>query len=664
MLSFFFSFQNFLIGKDIVRFNLIVPGMDKGADCCVENRPGEGSKNKRKLAHPSILPNNISSLIEFPPYELSAEISESSKAECTPSVLGSESDRSGEEPEVNMHELANWNDPIVSPLEELLLSNLQAVFLSAIKQIVEFGYSEDVAENAISRKGLYIEEGDPVSNIVHDALNFLNGQDVVTRDIVFENFEHLLHYTMVEMVSVLREVRPSLTVGEAMWLLLIFDLNISQACAVEEDHFTGFICRGESSASSINPQPRSEIQSSGSSTCITPNTQKDFNSSHQNNMSEAPKFGSFRNSPNNQSPLASEGVKLGAEKAPLPCTSEKVSGASRECARAALQLAASEGKSGPCSKRHDRKELAALRKKFLHMEKTYRACGKMGFKSGKLANIGGFIEKRLKTPSAIASQHMKGGSSTKTASTLPACDSSRTLPAKDAISTVVDTKIITSDKKSKSTPELRASDSQKILDYCAGIPHDKSLGKYIPRDQKEKLILKLVLQVQKLEDELKNWNDWAHQKIMQATQRLTKNHAELNTLRKEKQEAELFKKEKKILEENAMKRISEMENAVANATGQIEGANSAVHTLEVDNSVLKKELAAAKLWAVKSTASYQQALEREQTAIKKAQSCESQKGLLLDELEREKHKLANLQEKVDKEKNLQVKVEVCVTELL
>lgn len=630
--------------------------MDKRADCSVESTPGEGSKNKRKLPHASKLPNpNItsSSLIEFPPYELSAEISGSPEAEIASSEV--QSHKSREEPEVQVHELVDWIDPIASPLEELLLSNLQAVFASAIKQIVELGYSEDEVGKAISGKGLYIEEGDPVSNIVQETINFLNGKDVIPRDIVFEDFQHLLHYTMVEMISVLCEVRPSLTVSEAMWLLLIFDLNIFQACEMDEHHLSSSVSKGENSASCINPQSKSGIQGSNISTCVTTNIQKDSSSSRQNNMSEAPKFGSFTNFPNNQSPLASKGVKVEAEKASLAYTPEKSSRPSRECAQAAPKLAALEGKSGPC-KRHDKKEIAAFRKKYLHMEhieKSVRNCGKGGFKPGGKLTKMSFVEKRLKTPSEIRCQHMKGGSSSKTrtevssihgmccqvstntASDLPAGDSSRTLPAKVAMSSVVSTKNLTSDKRSTPTSELNASDSQKILDYCAGIPYDKSSGKYLPRDQKDKLILKLVLQMQKLKDELKSWNDWAQEKIRQATQRLIKNQAELNILRKEKQEAEMYKKEKKILEENAVKRISEMENAVANATSQIESANSAAHTLEGDNSGLKEELAAAKLWAVRSMASYQQALEREQMALKKVQLCENQKGLLLDELERE-----------------------------
>ena len=647
--------------------------MDKTADSGRENRQQDkGCKNKRKLVHPPVVPANApSSLIEFPRYELPLEISQSLDESNSSEVV---SDWYREEPEVRMRELVDWNDPIASQLEELLLSNLQAIFHAAIKQIVELGYGEEVAHMSISRRALYIEEGDPVSNIVHDTLNVLKGNDVAGADVVFENFQHLLYYTMLEMISVLREVRPSLTAGEAMWLLLTCDLNISLACAAE-DHPSGVVRNGESSASSSIPQSKPEVQISESDIIIEPTVRKDSSQSHQNCKSEAPKFGSFQNSPNSQSPLASEGVKLQKGNASSPVTAEKSSGTSGGHAK--------DCKPGPSSKRHNRKEIAALRQKFLHMEKAYRACGKGGFKTGKITSVSSLVvEKRLKQPSEIPNQQMKCGSSnssstkgvhsadavcrvsTNGASALTVKGSSGTLPTKDAISTSpkVNSNTSASETASKPKSELSSVANQKMLDYCAGIPYDETLGKYVPRDEKDELALMLIARVQELQFGMQSWNNWTNQKVMQVTERLGKLQGELKALRKEKQEADLYKKDQKLLEENAVKRISEMENAMENTRKQIESATSAAVMLEAENSLLKKELGDAKLWVLKSMTSHQQALEREQMALKQVQSWESQNGLLRDELEREKHRLSNLQQELHKEKSLLAKVEVCAIE--
>jgi len=644
-----------------VGFSVSVPEMDKTGDG--EDRQDKGCKNKRKLAHPSILPASLP-LFEFPRYEM--PVSQNGLNEFSPSEWWSQ--LFSRENELQMRELLDWSDPIASQLEELLLSNLQAIFRCALKRVVELGFDEKLVEMSLSRKALYIEEGDPVTNIVDQTVNVLKGKEDAT-DFVFESFQHLLHYTMVEMISVVREVRPSLTVGEAMWVLLICDLNLSLACAVQDR--PGVVCNAENSTSSSSLQSKSEVQSSDAvSNCSSPTLQKDLSSNHHNQRSGEPKFGSFLNSPNNQSSHATGGVKLKAENASLPITAEKSSGTSG--------FPSHECKSGSCSKRHTRKEIAALRQKFFHMEKTYRNCGKAGFKSGKITSVGSLVvEKRLKPPSEIPNQQMKCGSSnllttkgvcsanitchisSSDASALSAGGNSGTLPAKSTISCTHMVNAKTSTRASTSKPKSELSCSVKILDYCADIPFDEALGKYVPRDEKDELILKLITRLQELQDELLGWNNWTNQKVMQVTNRLGKLQPEFKTLRKEKQDAELLKKEKKLAQETAVKRISEMENAMENTKRQIDSAASAALMLEAENSLLKKELDAAKLWVVESMASHQQALESEQTALKQAQSWEGQNSLLRDDLEKEKHKLFNLQQELHKEKNLQAKIEVC-----
>jgi chromosome segregation ATPase len=162
-----------------------------------------------------------------------------------------------------------------------------------------------------------------------------------------------------------------------------------------------------------------------------------------------------------------------------------------------------------------------------------------------------------------------------------------------------------------------------------------------------------------MQDEIQKWTMWTKHKVMQVTDRLAKVHAEFKTLSKKKQEVELLKKDKEVLEDNADKRIYEMENAIENMKKQGESATSTMVMLEEERSLLKKGLEAAKMLVVNSMASYQQALEREKMAVKQIRSWESEKVLLQDELEREKQKLSNHQKELDKEKNLQAKVEVC-----
>lgn len=552
---------------------------------------------KRKSDEPSMDPDSPISYVDddFPPYEFSIP----------PSFNDIDSFELGfdyETQEDDLNEVEDWSDPMATQLEELLMANLDAIFSNAIKKVVESGYTQERAETAISRKAIY-SEGDPLTNIVYHTINVLKGKgNDSTFDVAFQNVKQLLHYTMVEMIGILCELRPSLTVTEAMWELLIHDLSIPRAIAAH-DKLSDDVSKGETSANSAVPLSKSEVKS--------------------------------------------------CDKTP-DCSSSTGQKGSQEC------------KSGPNSKVNSRKELAlALRQKFLHMEKT-KACGKGGVKLGKLTAVGGLIvEKRLKPPSETPNQKMKRGSSnakgvkiaegvchvlTNDASVLTKGGSATKLPRKDAMSTS------STGKTTKAKNKLCSPDIQKIHDYRAGIPFDEVSGTYVPRDEKEEQILKLVSRVQELQDELQSWSDWTNKKVMQVADKLRKLQAESKSLKKE---TEAYRKDRKTLEENTEKRISEMENAIDTTKKQLESAAAATLVLQEKKSLLKKELDAAKSWAVKSMASHQEALEREQVAVKQAQSWETEKALLRDELENEKQKLCNLQEEIDKGKDHLAYAEVC-----
>ncbi|GAU30697.1 hypothetical protein TSUD_39210 [Trifolium subterraneum] len=540
----------------------------------------QGSNYKRKLDDESSVVAEDGSVNlddDFPPYEFTNS-----------SELGLDSYT--EEPQLGVLEVEDWEDPIATQLEELLMTNLEAIFSNAIKKVVDLGYNEEMAEMAISRKALYTE-GDPLTNIVCHIMNNLKGKGSdTTADFVFQNLKQLQHYTLVEMIGILRELRPSLTVTEAMWELLIHDLSITRAIAGDDEPSD---VSSDSDKSSVPPS-KSELQSF--------DIISDFSLTSSQRVSQ-------------------------------------------------------ESKSGSNSKLNSRKELAlALRQKFLHMEKS-KACGKGGVKLAKLTSVSGLIvEKRLKPQSENPNQKTKRGSSYKGVSiagvchvsvnedsALPEACSAAKVPTKDASSTS------TTGKTTKPKPKPCSPATQKIQNYCAGIPFDEVSGKYVPRDEKDEQILKLVSRAQELQDEVQSWNDWANKKVMQAADKLRRLQAESRSLKKE---AEVYKKERKALEENAEKRISEVENVMENNEKQLENASSSILILEAKKSLLEKDLQAAKSLAEKSMTTLQQALEREQVAIQKVHSWETEKGLLQDELEKEKKKLSNLQQEIQKGKNL------------
>ncbi|KDP21521.1 hypothetical protein JCGZ_21992 [Jatropha curcas] len=619
----------------------------------------KGTKNKRKLVDPS--PDNpinqSSCLTEFPRFEPSSDKSRNPQSE-----LGGL--------EVGSTQPTDWDgDPVELQLQELLMTNIHTIFQNAIKQLVESGYNEDIAQKAISRLGLYYGDKDLVANIVNDAVTLLKDgkENNGIRDVVFDNLQQMVEYTMLEMVNVLREVKPSLSTGEAMWWLLICDLNISQACALGGDLLSEFSVKeipGESSSDSTLSKSSSKSKSSEP----FPSNNKEPNISNsslfdaQSYSQGTVKFGSFPNLPDLKSSFGLDGLKPEKE------SFLSVSGSSeKSLSTTTSHISVSEGKLKTGRKTLTKKELA-IWQKTLNTERALRNHGKSISQSGKITSFGGFIsEKRMKSPSESHGLRTKGSVSNAKAkvemkgsrhviTSTPPVVSASVDSLKEGIknaSAAANTELTVLGKKPVLKPEENTILFPKISDYYAGIPYDKSVGKYVAQDEKDEFILRIAPRVQELQNDIQNWTQWANQKVMQAARRLSKDKPELKALKLEKEEAEQFKKDKKVIEENAMKRLAEVEYALINTTGQVETSNSNIQKLEEEHSLLKQALEAAKLQAAESAVSCQEALEREQKALKDAQSWNGQKSLLLEELETHKQKVLTLQRNIDKAEKIQ-----------
>ncbi|XP_059649210.1 putative E3 ubiquitin-protein ligase RF298 isoform X2 [Cornus florida] len=596
---------------------------------------------------------------------------------------------------------ANWSDLTESQLEELVLSNLQTIFKSAIKKIVACGYSEEVAIKAVLRSGLCYGCKDTVSNIVDNTLAFLrNGQEIdPSREHYFEDLQQMQKYVLAELVCVLREVRPFFSTGDAMWCLLICDMNVSHACAMDADPLSNVFGDGApngSSTFSVHSQMKTEAKSSElnfpnpckpnpsipcAHNCQSETATMDSISCAHNSQLETPTIAAVPNLRSQKSSIVQDGLVSEKENLnSVPDTIDKSFGVAGTSPSPAHEerFGASRKISGI-----NRREYIP-RQKSLHVEKNYRTYGSKSTRAGKLFN-GLILDKKSKSVSdstgvCVKSASLKisraigvelpqdNGNSNlttyigpvKSVSTLPKTIVPYTLPTVNAppALSAADTELSLSlPTKSSAVPMPVTSKPEASKCSYAGLPDDKSLGQWVPRDNKDEMILKLVPRVQELQNQLQEWTEWANQKVMQAARRLSKDKAELKTLKQEKEEVERLKKEKQTLEENTMKKLSEMENALFKASGQVEHANSAVRRLEVENAALRQEMEAAKLRASESAASCQEVSKREKRTLMKFQSWEKQKALFQEELVAEKHKLSKLQQELEQAKDLQDQLE-------
>ncbi|POO04036.1 43kDa postsynaptic protein [Trema orientale] len=596
---------------------------------------------------------------------------------------------------------ADWSDLTETQLEELVLSNLDTIFKSAIKKIVACGYTKEVATKAVLRSGLCYGSKDTVSNIVDNTLVFLrSGQEIdSSREHYFEDLQQLEKYVLAELVCVLREVRPFFSTGDAMWCLLICDMNVSHACAMDGDPLSTFVNDGSSngSSSTLN-QPQLKVESKSSELDLLDPCKPAYSS-----QSEAPTLAAV---PSITKPKASLGRSKSAFEEGTNSTSETMDKAFS--AAGTSQSNALEEKPGSSRRVHSlsSKREYMLRQKSLHLDKSYRTYGKGSSRSGKLSGLGGLLlDKKLKSGSDSTAINLKNASlkisnamgvdvpqdngnynisanagppfrvassldtdntnttsvpEIDTQSTLPAVNTVPALPASDTQHTLsaADTELSLSLPSKSSSADVPIGCTAESPNYSyTGIPYEKSLEKWVPRDKKDEMILKLVPRVRELQNQMQEWTEWANQKVMQAARRLGKDKEELKTLRQEKEEVERLKKEKQTLEENTMKKLSEMECALGKASGQVERANSAVRRLEVENAALRREMEAAKLRAAESAASCQEVSKREKKTLMEFQSWEKHKAFLQEELMTEKRNLSKQIQELEQAKDLQEQFE-------
>ncbi|RDX97531.1 putative E3 ubiquitin-protein ligase RF298, partial [Mucuna pruriens] len=607
--------------------------------------------------------------------------------------------QSKEEPETDEVNDADWSDLTEAQLEELVLSNLDTIFKSAIKKIVACGYTEEVATKAMLRPGICYGCKDTVPNIVDNTLAFLrNGQEIDTsREYYFEDLVQLEKYVLAELVCVLREVRPFFSVGDAMWCLLICDMNVSHACAMDCDPLSSLsIDNTANSCSSSQAESRSKAETKiPELSLLSPG--KSIPAGSHNSQSKKPFVTGITGVNNLNSQIIGGSSENEGPGCRYDCIDKTFSTA------VTSQSPLMEEKCGTVRKVHSgsSKRDYFLRHKSFHVDKTHRTYGSKGSsRGGKLNGLSGLIlDKKLKSVSESSTINLKSaslqinktmgvdmtqdninanfscnaGTSTPTAFSLDSSDSvfrsTNTSYAVHAANTIpvfsspaslsatdTDLSLSLSSKIKPCTEPVRRNNEAPNSSYM-GISFDKSLRQWIPQDGKDEMILKLVTRVRELQNQTQEWTEWANQKVMQAARRLSKDKAELQTLRQEKEEVERLKKEKQSLEENTLKKLAEMENALCKVSGQVERANATVQKLEVERAALSTEMESAKLRATETAASCQEVSSREKKTQMKFQSWEKQKSLFQEELIIEKRKLAQLLQELEQARMQREQVE-------
>lgn len=181
-------------------------------------------------------------------------------------------------------------------------------------------------------------------------------------------------------------------------------------------------------------------------------------------------------------------------------------------------------------------------------------------------------------------------------------------------------------------------------------------------DPRNEMILNLVNQIRDLEEQVKDRKEWAQQKAMQAARKLSSDMMELKMLRMEKEENQTLKKGKQALEDTTMKRLSEMENALRKASGQVDRANAAVRQLEAENAEIRAEMEAAKLSKAESDKACLEIVRREKKYLKKLLAWEKQKEKMEAEIADVRKNVVQIRQKLNQVNEAKNEMEVKLRE--
>ncbi|MBA0825507.1 hypothetical protein Goarm_022085, partial [Gossypium armourianum] len=198
-------------------------------------------------------------------------------------------------------------------------------------------------------------------------------------------------------------------------------------------------------------------------------------------------------------------------------------------------------------------------------------------------------------------------------------------------------------EKAEESQNLKSQDGvNSVLSKFRDLNIDDN-WEHVGEDKKGEMIISLLHQIKDLEKQVKERKEWAHRKAMQAARKLSSDLTELKMLRMEREEMMQMKKGKHTIEDSTMKRLSEMENALKKASGQVDRANAAVRRLETENAEIRAEMEASKLSASESVTTCLEVAKRERKCLKKLLAWEKQKTKLQEEIADEKEKIKELQ---------------------
>lgn len=593
----------------------------------------------------------------------------------------------------------NWSDPNEAQLEEILLKSLDTTFDNAVGVITTMGYSEAAARAAVVRAAAQYNWRESLAGFGEAAVEVLKTEgDLLPRDgSSLEDMRKIEQVVLGTLIGVVNEAQPFYTTGDVMFCLLMSDMNVAHACTM--DYSTASLPAvgaqviaqpvagngepGQSPDLSVSiTHPQTGITFRGKLTPVPPGSYNGVKAD-SSTTSASPNVPNGKPSTSAKMHPVIPNVKPKEHPAAMPDHSED------QPFVAAATQSVKDDKPFP-SKRGSSKRDSLHRQKLMSFDKNSRALGSKGsLRSGKHSSSAiAALERKcrplpdsatcsLKCQSKIVkgfAASMKGSeyavdlsfTATGTIASIPSFDAKTTNNADPAsaasteLSLSLPLPLPSPSSGDGSAPPLSQDSNTEAVDPSSKInfAYDEDQKVWVPQDKKDEMVLILVQRQKELQAHMRDWRDWAMEKVMQVTRRLAKEKEELQSLRREKEEVDRLHEERHCLVESARKKLLEMESAISRLSAQLDKADASARRREAENAQLRVQMEAAKRHAAESAANFVELSKKDESSLKRSQHWESERSQLQEQLVAEKSKLSRVQQQLQhaKEKKEQLKV--------
>ncbi|XP_062199317.1 putative E3 ubiquitin-protein ligase RF298 [Phragmites australis] len=584
----------------------------------------------------------------------------------------------------------NWSDPNEAQLEEILLKSLDTTFDNAVSLITTMGYSEVATRAAVVRAATQFNWRETLAGFGEAAVEVLKTEgDMLPREgASVEDMRKIEQAVLGSMVAVVNEAQPFYTTGDAMFCLLMSDMNVASACAMDygtaslppvgtqviAQPVVGNYEPGSSSDLSVSiASPQTGVTFRGKLTPAPPNS---YNAVKADSSTTPASLNPQSSKPSVSGKMQSVTPNLAPKEYPVATRDHSED---QPFVAAATQSMKND-KPSP-SKRGTSKRDSLHRQKLTSFDKSSRAMGSKGsLRSGKHSSSGSAaLDRKCRLIPDSTTSSLKGSSKvgngfaasitgseasvdlsfTSALSSTPSFDAKLASNSNPAPATSTDLSLSLPSSSDGFAPSLNHESSTEGMDSSSKVnfSYDEEQKVWIPQDKKDEIVLILVQRQKELQAQMRDWTDWAQQKVMQVAHRLAKEKEELQSHRKEKDEVDRLQEERRYLEESTRKKLLEMESAISRVNAQLEKADASARGREAENAQLMIQMEAAKRHAAESATNILDLLKKDENSLKRLQRWESQRALLQEDLAAEKSRLSRVQQQLQHAKEQKDKVQ-------